>query len=168
MIVSMAKTKIKNKKRIKPRVRRSESWRYTRISESWRRPTGKSSRMRKKRRGWALSPAIGYGSNRKYRGLHPCGVKEIIIHNVNELENVFPDQKAIRISATIGERKRLRIMEHAQQLGYKILNPKTSKTTEVETIHSTDSESEAEQIENQIESENTAADSEKSAKVEED
>ena len=123
--------------------------------------------MRKKRRGWALSPAIGYGSHRKYRGLHPSGLKEIIIHNVNELENVSPDQKAIRIAATVGERKRLRIIEHAQQLGYKILNPKTSKTAEIETIPST-GESEAEQIENQIESKNTVAESEKSEKVEED
>ena len=164
----MAKTKITRKKRIKPRVRRSESWRYIRISESWRKPTGKSSRMRKKRRGWALSPAIGYGSHRKYRGLHPSGLKEIIIHNVNELENVSPDQKVIRIAATVGERKRLRIIEHAQQLGYKILNPKTSKTAEVETIPSTELESEPEKIENQIESENTIAESEKSEKVEED
>ena len=164
----MAKTKITRKKRIKPRIRRSESWRYIRISESWRKPTGKSSRMRKKRRGWALSPAIGYGSNRKYRGLHPSGLKEIIINNVNELENVSPDQKAIRIAATVGERKRLSIMEHAQQLGYKILNPKISKTADVETIPSTGLESEEEQIENKIESENTVAESEKSEKVEED
>lgn len=164
----MATTKIARKKRIKPRIRRSESWRYTRISESWRKPTGRSSRMRKKRRGWALSPAIGYGSHRKYRGLHPCGVKEIIIHNVNELENVSPDQKAIRISATVGERKRLRIIEHAQELGYKILNPKTSKTAEVETSSSTELESQAEEMENQIESENAIAESEKSEKVEKD
>ncbi len=164
----MVKTKIARKKRIKPRVRRSESWRYIRISESWRKPTGKSSRMRKKRIGWALSPAIGYGTHRTYRGLHPSGLKEIIIHNVNELENVSPDQKAIRIAATVGERKRLRILEHAQQLGYKILNPKTSKTAEVENIPSTELESQTEKIEDQIENENTIAESEKSEKVEED
>jgi large subunit ribosomal protein L32e len=136
--------------------------------------------MRKKRKGWALSPAIGYGSHRKYRGLHPSGLKEIIIHNVNELENISPDQTAIRIAATVGERKRLRIIEHAQQLGYKILNPKTSKTAEAETIPPTELESEPEKIENQelesepekienhIESENTIAESEKSEKIEED
>jgi large subunit ribosomal protein L32e len=164
----MATTKIARKKRIKPRIRRSESWRYTRISESWRKPTGRSSRMRKKRRGWALSPAIGYGSHRKYRGLHPSGLKEVLIHNVNELENVSRDQKAIRIAATVGERKRLRIIEHAQELGYKILNPKTSKTAEVETSSSTELESQAEEMENQIESENAIAESEKSEKVEKD
>jgi len=164
----MVTTKITRKKRIKPRIKRSESWRYTRISESWRKPTGKSSRMRKKRRGWALSPAIGYGSHRKYRGLHPSGLKEIIIHNVEELENVSPDKKAIRIAATVGERKRLRIIEHAEELGYKILNPKTSKTAEVETVPSTELESEPEKIEDQIESENTIAESEKSEKVDED
>jgi large subunit ribosomal protein L32e len=164
----MAKTKITRKKRIKPRIRRSESWRYTRISESWRRPTGKSSRMRKKRRGWALSPAIGYGSPRKYRGLHPSGLKEILIHNVNELENFSPDEKAIRIAATVGERKRLVIIEHAQQLGYKILNPKISKADEVETIPPKDLESEVEKTENKIENENAVTESEKSEKVEED
>jgi hypothetical protein len=95
-------------------------------------------------------------------------LKEIIIHNVNELENVSPDQKAIRIAATVGERKRLRILEHAQQLGYKILNPKTSKTAEVENIPSTELESQTEKIEDQIENENTIAESEKSEKVEED
>jgi large subunit ribosomal protein L32e len=164
----MVKTKIMRKRRIKPRIRRSESWRYTRVSESWRRPTGKSSRMRKKRRGWALSPAIGYGSPRKYRGFHPSGLKEILIHNVNELENFSPDEKAIRIAATVGERKRLVIIEHAQQLGYKILNPRISKADEAETIPPKDLESEVEQTENKIENENAVAESEKSEKVEED
>jgi large subunit ribosomal protein L32e len=123
--------------------------------------------MRKKRRGWALSPAIGYGTHRTYRGLHPSGLKEIIVHNVNELENISPDQKAIRIAATVGERKRLRIIEHAQQLGYKILNPKTPKTAEVD-VPSTELDSQKEKIEDQIENENTIAESEKSEKVEED
>jgi large subunit ribosomal protein L32e len=124
--------------------------------------------MRKKRRGWALSPAIGYGTHRTYRGLHPSGLKEIIIHNVNELDNVSPDQKAIRIAATVGERKRLRIIEHAQELGYKILNPKISKVAEVENIPSSELESQTEKIEDQIENENSIAESEKSEKVEED
>ena len=164
----MAKTKILRKKHIKPRIRRLESWRYKKISESWRKPTGKSSRMRKGRRGWPVSPAIGYGSSRKYRGFHPSGLKAIIIHNIDELENYSPDDNAIRIAATVGERKRLTIIEQAQQLGFKILNPKTSKAAEVETIPPTELESEPEQIENQIDSENTVAEPEKSEKVEED
>ena len=164
----MTKSKITRKKRIKPRIKRSESWRYLRVSESWRRPTGKSSRMRKKRRGWALSPAIGYGTHRKYKGLHPSGLKEIIIHNVNELEDFSPDEKAVRIAANVGEKKRINITEYAQQLGYKILNPKTPKTSEEEPLPSTELESKEEQVEDQIDGENSIAESEKSEKVEKD
>ena len=164
----MTKSKITHKKRVKPRIQRSESWRYIRVSESWRRPTGKSSRMRKKRRGWALSPAIGYGTHRKYKGLHPSRLKEIIIHNVNELENFSPDEKAVRIAANVGEKKRISIIEYAQQLGYKILNPKTSKTSEEEPLPSPELESKAEQVDDQIDGENSTGESEKSEKVEED
>ena len=124
--------------------------------------------MRKKRRGWALSPAIGYGTHRKYKGLHPSGLKEIIIHNVNELENFSPDEKAVRIAANVGEKKRISIIEYAQQLGYKILNPKTSKTSEEEPLPSPELESKAEQVDDQIEGENRVGDSEKLEKVEED
>jgi large subunit ribosomal protein L32e len=39
-------------KKRKPEFRRQESWRYKRVGESWRRPKGLDSKMRKEVKGW--------------------------------------------------------------------------------------------------------------------
>ena len=46
----------------KPRFRRQESWRYKRVGDTWRRPHGIDSKMRKKVKGWPPSPCPGYRS----------------------------------------------------------------------------------------------------------
>jgi len=121
------------KGRSKPKFKRQESWRYVRVSESWRRPRGKSSRMRISRRGWPQHAAVGYKGPRKYRGLHPSGLREILIHRPEELEGLSPEKEAVMIAATVGERKRMTIIEEAQRLGLRILN-QGQKAVEAEAL----------------------------------
>lgn len=109
-------------RRIKPKVRRQESWRYVRVKESWRRPRGKTSRVRLRRRGWPAMPMVGYRRPKTYRGLHPSGYRERLIHNVKELEGLNPEVYAVRIGHRVGGRKRAEIIDQAQRLGFKILN----------------------------------------------
>lgn len=127
---------LKVRKRLKgkkPNFRRQESWRYKRIKENWRRPRGIDSKMRKKVKGWPLSPGTGYRSPKEARGLHPSGYAEVLVHNVDDVEKVDPETQAIRIGHTVGGRKRVDISARAKERGIRILNPREERELE-ETV----------------------------------
>lgn len=124
---------LKAKKKIKkPKFIRQESWRYKRLDSSWRRPKGKSSKMRLSKKGWPPIVSIGYGLPKSIKSLHPSGLKEVLVFNPKELEKVNPEKEAVRIGHTVGKRKRLQIIEKAKELGIKILNPIATKKAESE------------------------------------
>ena len=53
-----------------------------RLQESWRKPRGIDGRVRRQYRGTIPMVRIGYGSNKKTRGLLPNGFKKFVVHNV--------------------------------------------------------------------------------------
>jgi large subunit ribosomal protein L32e len=108
----------------RPRFLRQESWRYVRIKDSWRRPKGIDSKMRKQKKGWPAIVKIGYRGPSKVRGLHPTGLAEKIVHNLKELESVIPGKEVARIGSTVGAKKRAEIFKRAKELGIRILNPR--------------------------------------------
>jgi len=114
----------------KPRFIRQESWRYKRVKPSWRRPRGKTSKMRLEQRGWPKTVAVGYKVAKKVRGLHPSGFREILIHRLEDLEKIDAKAEVARIAATVGERKRIAILERAKVLNIRILNPGAAKKPE--------------------------------------
>ncbi|MCD6514461.1 MAG: 50S ribosomal protein L32e [Candidatus Odinarchaeota archaeon] len=124
--------KLMNKKR--PKFIRQESWRYKRVHPEWRRPRGIDSKMAEKRKGWPKMPQIGYGSPKLVRHYHPSGRPEVLIHNVKELESLDPEKVVLRIAHTVGERKRLDIIERASELGFKIVNAAPIEETAGTTI----------------------------------
>ncbi len=108
--------------RRRPEFIRQESWRYVRVKESWRRPRGIDSKMRLKKKGKPPLVSIGYRNPKLVRGLHPTGFKEVIVYNVKDLEKVDPDREAVRIAGSVGRRKRIEIIEKADELGIVVLN----------------------------------------------
>lgn len=127
--MSKAKTKeqaLKLRSRLKakkPKFRRQESWRYKRVSQIWRKPDGIDSKMRKKVKGWPAQAEIGYRGPRKARRLHPSGYEEVLVRNVDDLAGVDPNAQAIRISHTVGMKKRAEIYVRAGEKHIHILNP---------------------------------------------
>jgi len=126
------KTPLKPKKPriVKPKFKRSESWRYVRVKESWRAPDGIDSKMRLKRKGYPVIPSIGYRVPKKIRGLHPSGLQEIPVYRVEDLEAVDPTKQAVRIGHTVGVTKRVEILEKAKEQGILVLNPGRVKLVE--------------------------------------
>jgi large subunit ribosomal protein L32e len=112
--------KVKSKK---PDFVRQESWRYKRVDESWRKPRGIDSKMRKEVKGWPAKVKVGYRGPRAARGLHPSAYKEVLVYNVDDLSGINPKIEAIRIAHTVGARKRAEILNRARELGIRILNP---------------------------------------------
>jgi len=109
-----------NKKR--PSFRRVESWRYKRVKDSWRKARGIDSRTRIKSKSGVKSPSVGYRGPKKVRGLHPSGYEEVRVHNINDLKDLNNKKHAVKVSAKLGVRKRIAVIDYAQSRGFKILN----------------------------------------------
>ncbi len=108
--------------RRRPKFIRQESWRYKRVKPNWRRPRGIDSKMRLKKKGKPPLVSIGYRGPRAVRGLHPTGFEEVLVHNPKELETIDPSRQAVRIASAVGRRKRIEIIEKADELGIVVLN----------------------------------------------
>ncbi|MCC7553461.1 MAG: 50S ribosomal protein L32e [Methanobacteriaceae archaeon] len=104
------------------RFKRQEYSRYKKLGIKWRRPRGKTSKMRRYEAGKPDMPSIGYRTPKENRGLHPSGFKDVLVHNMKELEDMDPSTEAGRISASIGKRKKELMLKKALNLGIKILN----------------------------------------------
>ncbi|MGC8558485.1 MAG: 50S ribosomal protein L32e [Nitrososphaeria archaeon] len=109
---------------------RQESWRYKKLKVNWRKPKGIDNKMRLQMKGWPPLVKVGYRSNRIGRGLHPSGLREIIVHNVTELSHIDPKTQAIRIAGTVGFKKRLDILKEARRIGVRVLNAPRLKQNE--------------------------------------
>jgi len=107
--------------KMKKRFIRSESYRK-KLGEKWRRPKGRHNKMRLKLKSKRKMPSIGYRTKKSIRGLHPSGYEEILIETPSQFDNVNKERQAIRISATVGRRKKELIIKKAEELGIKILN----------------------------------------------
>jgi large subunit ribosomal protein L32e len=106
----------------KPNFLRQEWFRYKRLKNTWRRPRGRHSKMRKNLKYRPPKVRIGYRNPEEIRGLHPSGFEDILIYNVNDLDNINPKKQAARIAHTVGGRKRAEIEEKAEEKGIRILN----------------------------------------------
>jgi len=94
----------------------------------WRKPKGRHTKTRLKRRGYPKQPSIGYGKERKERGKIE-GLKPVLIHNVNEMYSVKKDNIAF-ISASVGMLKKAEIAKKAIELGIKLANLDAEKFLE--------------------------------------
>ncbi|MEM4298400.1 MAG: 50S ribosomal protein L32e [Nitrososphaerota archaeon] len=110
-------------KKRRPKFVRQESWRYKRLDEAWRKPKGIDSKMRLEVKGWPAKVKIGYRGPSSVRGLHPSGLRDVLVHNLQELEGLDPKRDAARLAAGLGARKRQILIEKARKLGIRVLNP---------------------------------------------
>jgi large subunit ribosomal protein L32e len=56
--------------------------------------------------------------------MHPSGYHEVRVFTPADLDGLNPEEVAIRIGATVGNKKRLVIQAQAVTAGLKILNPR--------------------------------------------
>ena len=119
------------KKRTK-RFKRHQSDLYKRVDESWRRPKGIDSVVRRKFRGKILMPNIGYGSNKKTRHLLPSGFKKFVVHNVSELELLMMHngEYAAEVAHDVSLKTRTAINARADELDIKVINRNARMTNE--------------------------------------
>ena len=106
----------------RPAFKRQEWFRYQKLGESWRRPKGIHSKMRRNLKRRPPVVDIGFRGPAEVRGLHPSGFEEVLVYNVEGLEGIDPKAQAVRIGGTVGTKKRIDIQERADELGIRVLN----------------------------------------------
>lgn len=95
---------------------------YKRINDSWRKPKGGDSKMRKECKGRPKLVKVGRRQPESERGIHPSGFEEVLVHNVEEAEEVDPESEAMRIASSVGGRKVENILEVALENDIKVIN----------------------------------------------
>ena len=115
-------------KKRKPKFRRYLADRIKKISRSgYRRPRGIHNKMRKRIFGKPKMPCAGYGGPKEARHIHPSGYREVLVHNLADLDKINKEEEAIRIASCVGTKKRLEILKKAEELGIKVLNPRIKR-----------------------------------------
>ncbi|KAK9868821.1 hypothetical protein WJX84_006397 [Apatococcus fuscideae] len=123
MVQPLVKPHIVKKKTKK--CKRHQSDRHMRVPESWRRPKGIDSRVRRKFKGSGVNmPNIGYGSNKKTRHMLPSGFYKYVVQNVKDLELLMMHNRkyAAEIAHNVSAPKRKAIVERARELNVNVTN----------------------------------------------
>ena len=106
----------------RPAFKRQEWFRYQKLGESWRRPRGIDSKMRRGLKRRPPMVEVRFRGPVAARNLHPSGFEEVLVYNVEGLENIDPKIQAVRIGGTVGTKKRIAIENRAAELGIRVLN----------------------------------------------
>ncbi|GAB7016996.1 50S ribosomal protein L32e [Methanogenium cariaci] len=94
------------------------------LDDVWRRPRGLQSKQRMQKRAKGRLPRPGFGGPAAVRGFHPSGYEEVLVFAPAELEGLNAETHAVRVSGTVGNKKREAIQEKALELGLKVFNLK--------------------------------------------
>ena len=106
-----------------PKFRRQEWYRYYRLSRTgWRKPKGMQSKQRLNMKYRTPMVRVGYGKISAVRGLHPSGFEDVLVNQPSDLDGLDPERQAIRVGASVGNRKRTKIHDRADDLGLRVLN----------------------------------------------
>ena len=110
-------------KKATPTFRRTEWFRYKRLSRSgWRKPHGMDNKQRRNFKYRGSLVRIGHGKVNMASGLHPSGFEEVMVHNAADLDQIDAETQAARVGSTVGGRKRELIHSRADELGIRVLN----------------------------------------------
>ena len=90
----------------------------------WKRPKGRHSKMRKRRKSYPSTVEIGYKSEVKTAG-RVNGLIPILVHNTNDLAKIGKNNGAI--IAKVGAKKKLDIIKVAMEKNIKLLNVKNNQ-----------------------------------------
>ncbi len=98
------------------------------LSDSWRKPRGQHNKQREQKKAKGALPKPGFGSPVAVRGMHPSGFFEALISSIKELDGLDPKTHAVRIAASVGDRKRVALQDAAITAGLKVLNARAIKS----------------------------------------
>lgn len=105
-----------------PKFKRSNAGRYKRLKDVWRKPRGIDNKQRSKLKSAGAVVKIGYRTKKEERGMHPSGLKEVLVRNLDEAKKINSKTNVVRISASVGAKKKAEIINFCKEAGIKVLN----------------------------------------------
>ncbi|MFA6088972.1 MAG: eL32 family ribosomal protein [Candidatus Woesearchaeota archaeon] len=114
-----ARKTIKSKK---PKFVRTDIHKNIGLEAKWRKPSGWQNKVRLQKRGKLRRVEVGWGSPKEVKGLSREGLSFVNVCTVEMLKTILPKEQIVVVSSTIGNRKRLLILEEAKKLGLKVFN----------------------------------------------
>lgn len=102
---------------------RKEQNRRSRLKETWRKPKGMHSKVRRKEKQVGKMPSSSMRSPAKKRYLHPKGVSEVLVGNLFELDKVGKKQ-IVRLRSSLGKRKRIMLLNKAKKMNLSVIGAK--------------------------------------------
>jgi len=118
---ALLKAKIR-KARKTPKFRRQEIHAQKILKDTWRKPKGRHSKLRKQERGRGRIPKPGYGTPASLKGLGRDGFFQVRISSVKEIEKINPEREKAVIASGVGRKKRLEILKRAEEKGIAVSN----------------------------------------------
>lgn len=109
-------------KKKKPNFRRQNYRYYRALRGKWRKPRGLHNKLKRNHRDKGSVPNIGYKNPSIIRGLHPSGYEEVLVHTPSEVKDVDPEAEAIKVGSSVGKRKKIAILNKADEKNIKVLN----------------------------------------------
>jgi large subunit ribosomal protein L32e len=114
----------KNLKARKPVFLKQDTHKKPGIAKKWSRPRGIDSKMRLRLNGYRRMVTKGWKSPAAVSGLHPTGLKPVLVHNEAEARSIDRKSDGLMISSNVGLKKRIQMLKIAQELGLTVLNVK--------------------------------------------
>lgn len=99
----------------KPAFKRQEGFKHVKLKDSWRRPRGKHSKLRKQEKARGSLPKAGYGSPSDVRGLNRMGYRDVRVSTLRELDAIDPKEEMAVISGTVGKKRREELIKLAAE-----------------------------------------------------
>jgi len=108
----------------KPEFLRHLWWKFPKFQNKlkWKRPRGKDNPMRLKLKGYPPLAGVGYRTPKIIRGLHPSGLKPVVVNNPKELDGLDPSEVIVYIGSGVSLKKRAEILAKARELGIRVAN----------------------------------------------
>lgn len=111
-------------KKRKPTFIRNDANKKKRLEAKWHRPKGLTNKMRLNKRGYPRVVSTGYRTPVELRGLTKHGLEPVTINKISDLLSLDPTTQIALVSSTMGQRKKVAVLEKAKEMKLKIQNIK--------------------------------------------
>jgi large subunit ribosomal protein L32e len=120
-----AKLTLRNaRKKSKPNFVRDQSNIKPQFGTKWVKPRGMHNKTRRGMRGKMVLPTVGFRSPVEVRGLNRAGFREVVVANVDQLKKVDVKTEIAVLSAGLGMKRKVEILQKAVELKIPVSNVK--------------------------------------------